>query len=219
MDHQAGLASTAPLAPADRPLEGGGRFCGLTKTSKAVFFTTGGASQGWILKASLEANRLTDLQTFIATKKLTGRAGPAGLTVNPQPRLPYLVVGQMGRIDVPHDSNLAFYSPRSGRLAMNISTGLHDLVGLSYSPAGNLFGIDFAWQVESDGGVYRLDDAQLATRTTCQAMKIAAARRPTSLVFAPDGALYVTALGPASADTDNQSDQKTGVLLKITGEW
>lgn len=213
-DHQGEPDSTD-----QRALEGGGWSCGLAKIGKAIFVASGGNAQGWLLKGSLEANRLTDLQTFIATTKQTGLTGPVGLAVHPQPRLQYLVVGQMGRIDVPRDSGLAFYGPKSGRLAMNLTTGLHDLVGLSYSLKGNLYGIDLAWQAESDGGVYRLDDALLAGKPTCRAIKIAPARRPTSMVFAPDGSLYVTAWGPAPAETKTKSDQKTGVLLKITGEW
>ena len=43
-------------------------------------------------------------------------------------------------------------------------------------------------------------------------MKIAAAERPTALCFAPDGAMYVTALGTRQSP----DGEPTGVLLKIT---
>gem|GEM_PF-1391017 len=219
-DHQAGPCSSGSLSADDQPRKIAGWFCGLAKSSDAVLVAAGGGSQGWILKAPLEANRLSGLQKFIATTKQTGRVGPAGILMNPNPRLPYLLVGQMGRIDVSRDSGLAFYSPKSGRLAMHISTGLHDLVDLSYSqPEGHLYGIDLAWQAVSDGGVYRLDDALLAGKPTCQAMKIAPVQRPTSMAFGPDGSLYVTAWGPARAETNANPGQQAGVLLKISGQW
>jgi len=215
------LGPVSPGDPSEDRLrwEEGGWSYGLAKTREAVFAVSGGASRSWILRAPWEANRLTDLQPFIATRGSTCPTILAGITVNPAPRLPYLVVGLMGSVEVSRDSGLAFYSPKSGRLAFCATTGLHDLVGLSYSPEGTLYGIDLAWQTEIDGGIYRLDDARLAGKPSCRAMKIVSIPRPTSLVFAPDGSLYVTAWGSTPAKKKTNPDQKTGVLLKITGKW
>lgn len=214
MDHSLG-----PVRAGGRSAVGEGDFFGLAKTADALFVTShGDDSQGWILKSPIEANRLTDLQPFIATKKLTGTGSPTGIVVNRQRHLQYLVVGQMGSTTATRNSLLCFYSPRSGSLALSLSTELHDIVGLAYSPSGNLYAVDFAFNAEQDGGVYRLDEVLIDGRQACRPVKIAAANKPTALVFAPDGALYVTALGTSHGDAGGGPANRSGVLLKITGD-
>ncbi len=195
-----------------------GSCYGLAKTNDDLLFATflDDDSQSWILKAPVKANRLVDLQSFIAMKKLAGNSGPMGITVNPQPRLQYLVVGLMGSVETPRDSRLRFFSPKSGTLALDLATGLHDIVGLAYSPNGTLYAVDLAWNAEQDGGVYRLDDAQAGGRQVCRPVKIASADKPTALVFVGKGTLYVTALGDRHSTADGE--KKSGVLLKITGD-
>ena len=205
-DHSVGLT------PGDDRSNGGARnFHALTKTDTAVFVTSSGdGQQGWILKAGIEANRLAFLQPFIATTEATGGV-PTAIAVIPKPRPQFLVVAQRGKPTAPRDSRLSFYVPSSAALALSLPTGLHEIVGLAYSPSGQLYAIDFAGQNSAEGGVYRLDDARVNGKQTCRSVKIAAVARPTALAFTPDGVLYVTALG-------NEEDAQQGVLLKIIGD-
>ncbi len=188
------------------------QFGGLAMADRTCFLTTGGQdSQGWIFKSGIEANRLAYLQPFIDLQKIVGFGAPAGIAVIPHPRPAYLVVALMGSRDTPQDSRLAFFVPASGELALNLPTGLHDIISLAYSPTGQLYAADFSWHDEQAGGVYRIDDAQIDGRQTCRAVKIASIVRPFSLAFAPDGSLFVTSLGEGE-------NAKQGTLVKITGE-
>ena len=197
-----------------------GRFYGLAKTGEALFVVThDDYAQGLILKSAVEANRLDELQTLVATSKLAEGSSPIGITVNPNPQLQYLVVGLKGIAAEPRDSRLCFYSPKSGALALSLPCGLHDIVDLAYSPSGDLYAVDCAADVEQDGGVYRLDEQVVDGKQTCHPVKIATVRHPTSLVFSDDGTLYVTAQGPGIDSAAADPEGKQGVLLKITGEF
>jgi hypothetical protein len=210
-DHAVG-----PVPASDRSKSGEGSFFALAKiedeVEKALYATGRGDDQrGWLLKASLDANRLVDLQPFIATRGTTGVARPTAVTVNPKPRSHYLVVGQMGELGSDRDSVVAFFGPASGEMALQLETGLFDIAGLAYSPSGDLYAVDLAWAEPAAGGVYRIEAAEVDGRQSCRAVKIAAVQRPSSLVFTPDGILYVTALGAPA----NANDAATGKLLKI----
>lgn len=99
-----------------------------------------------------------------------------------------LVVGYAG-------GRLAFYSPIDGTLELAMETNLNGLVGLAYSPMrGSLYAADFA------GGLHRIDDASKPGRPACRTIKVANVSRPTSLAFAPDGALYVVTFGSGDGD-------------------
>ena len=208
-DHAVG-----PVIAGPKSATGEGNFFGLAKTEDALFVAShGDDAYGWILKASLAANRLADLQPFIATRKLTGGGAPSGLAINPKPNAHYLVVSQMGTTGEARDSVLSFFSPRSeNKLALMLPLGLRDAVAIAYSPSGDLYALDFSWAAPAEGGVYRIDAAPVDGREGCRPVKIAAVTRPTGLAFAPDGSLYVTAIG----DRTDLDQPPTGVLLKIT---
>jgi DNA-binding beta-propeller fold protein YncE len=97
---------------------------------------------------------------------------------------------------------------------LSVTTGLFDITDLAYSPVTEfLYAVDFASMAEDRGGIYRIDAAIVDGRQACQVLPVATVFRPTALAFAPDGAMYVTALGDTDAAQENR-----GILLKITGE-
>lgn len=211
-DHAVG-----PVEAGTRSRIGQGMFLSLAKiedpVEKALFVACAGdPDEGWILKARLAGNRLSNLQPFIATRKLTGVASPSAVAINPKPRSHYLLVGQAGDRAGQRDSTLGFYGPASGALALNMQTGLHDISALAYSPSGDLYATDFTWHDANAGGVYRLEAAQVDGLESVRPVKIANVKRPTGLTFTPEGEMYVTAFG----DRLNSDAEPTGVLLKIT---
>jgi len=211
-DHSAG-----PLPAGGRSSTGEGSFWSLATTDRALFAAArSGDEQGWVLKATLDANRIAALEPFIATRTASGAASPAAVTVDPRPQRHYLVVAQRGAATADADSRLTMYSPTSGSVALNLNTGLRDIVALAYSPAPSLdlYAADYSQANSSEGGVYRLEAAQVDGHESCRAVKIAAVTRPTSLAFTADGAMFVTALGdPPNGDANAKP---AGVLLKIT---
>jgi hypothetical protein len=205
--------AVGPIPKGPQSTSGEGNFYGLAKTDDALFVTSNGDDdQAWILKADLKANKLADLQPFIATKPLLGTTGPTAATVNPKEQSHYLVVSQMSGFKKDRDSLITFYSPKTGKVALNQQTGLYDIAALAYSGTDNLYAADVVRADAKLGGIYRLDAAKVDGQQTTRAVKIAPAERPTALVFAPDGAMYVTAIGPRQAP----DGAPTGVLLKIT---
>ena len=152
------------------------------------------------------------MQPLIDLQKKVGFGAPAGIAVIPAPRPAFLVVALIGSRATPHDSRLAFFVPATGELAMNLPTGLHDIVSLAYSPSGQLYAADFSWHDEQAGGVFRIDDARVDGRQTCRAVKVASVVRPLGLVFTPDGSLFVTAFGAGE-------NTKQGTLIKVTGDF
>jgi hypothetical protein len=207
-DHSAG-----PVPVSGRSETGEGQFYSVAAGENALFVVPhSGDKRGWVLKAILDANRIAGLEAFLATTEVAGVGRPGAAAVDPKPNHHYLVVSQMGELDDSADSRVAMYSPTSGALALNIETGLRDIIALAFSPTGDLYAVDMSFADDDHGGVYRLESAQVDGRESCRAVKIAAAVHPTALAFTGDGALYVTALGKSS----DAADKPAGVLLKIT---
>lgn len=204
-DHTVG-----PLATGDMVERLG--FQGLTLGETTAYFASGAEnSPGQIFYSDLEANRLDSFRPLL---KEQNTLWPAGICLSPTNSAgsQYLVASYVGELQAVRDSQLVFIGPRSGKVLMQLLPGLYDLVGLAYSPSGQLYAIDFAWQNPESGGVYRLDDARRENRPACRAIKIASVVHPTSMVFAAEGALFVTAFG-------SRDEPKQGKIIKISGEF
>jgi hypothetical protein len=210
VDHAVELDQTEKLAQSGENATGEATMFGLAKTDDAIFAALGDASDGWLLKANHQANRITDWRPFIAMKPVAAVAASRAVVVNPKVRAHYLVAAAAGEPNAEPDSVVGFYGPRSGAAALAIRTGLYDIVALAYSPGGDLYALDAALHDPKLGGLYRLDAVEIDDRQSCQAVKIASLVEPTAMLFTPDGALYV---GAAQRPSEGESKP---ALLKIT---
>ncbi|HEV3415447.1 MAG TPA: hypothetical protein VG056_01475 [Pirellulales bacterium] len=212
-----------------------GFFYGVATMPNAIFVTSrGDNTAGWVSRAFVLDNngKAADLKPLInglsenlsreggqspfvpktPQKGTVPAGGPTALTISKRGEL---VVGESGPFDKPHDSSIAFYNPKNGKLLLTMRTGLSDIMGLAYCPhSGNLYAIDLAWSDPKEGGLYRLDATRLDGKMGVKAIKIAPLDKPSSLSFASDGALYITLLGTAKEG----AKQKPGQLVKITGD-
>lgn len=198
-----------PIGPGEKTAKGEGNFYAIAVGDNALYVTCNGDdTKGWVAKADLAGGTPSNFEPYIATKEATDVDAPTGIAVNDQG---HIVVGQLGEINIPNDSLLTFYSPQTGKMLMNLETGLFDIVALAYSPSGQLYALDFAWMDTKQGGLFRLDSDGNGGVT---AVKVTELDKPTAMAFAPDGALYVTVFGAA----EDGSTKESGKVLKITGQ-
>jgi len=197
-----------PIGPSDDSPMGEGNFYGVAVGEGAVFLTSNGDdTKGWVVRFEWKDGKPGPLKPFIATKPLVEVDAPVGITINHRG---LIVVGQMGEINLPKDSLLTFYAPKSGKLVRKDKTDLYDIAGLAYSKEGRLYAVDFAWMATDQGGLFRLeDDGQGGVK----AAKITALDKPSAIAAGADGSLYVTVFGTAKEG----SDEKPGTLVRITG--
>lgn len=162
---------------------------------------------GELQRIAVRAGTLGNIQNFVKA----ATTSPAALATSAQG---YVVASWVGQLDKPRDSRIVFYSPVDGSPRLELATDLHDVLGLAYSQkTGNLYAVDAAWMASSEGGVFRIDNSNEPAAAKAIAVKIASAIRPSSLAFAPDGTLYVTAFGTLEGGAADQ-----GQLLHIRGD-
>jgi len=201
--------SLGPIEPGEASKKGEGNFYALAATDEAIFVTCNGDdTKGWVSRVVRNGDDFEPLTPFIATKEATNVDAPVGIAIN---RLGHVVIGQMGEINIPGDSLLTFYSPKDGKMLLNLETGLHDIADLDYSPKGRLYCVDFAWMDPSQGGLHRLDDDGKGGVATKRALTL---DKPSALTFNSDGEMFVTVFGSAEEGSDN----KPGKLIKVTGD-
>jgi DNA-binding beta-propeller fold protein YncE len=158
-----------------------------------VMVASGGGAPIELLKSRMQAGVLGQPRPFSSLSFANKAESSAAVAAT-----------NSGRIVVASDHRIAFLNPLDGNVELELSTDLSSPRGLAYSPlTGNLFAADF------ERGVYRLDDASEPSKPACRAVRIGEISQPTSLAFAPDGALYVTTLGRGDGD---------GTLQVLTGD-
>lgn len=217
-ERKGAVHEVGPIGPSDQTQEGEGNFYGVAVGNGAVFVTTNGDdTKGWIARSAIKDGKPGELKLTIPTKVRTAEAlgtgvdapGPAVFSPDGE-----LVVGQKGEINVPEDSLLTIYDPKSGELKQALQTRLNDIVGLAYSPkTGNLYCTDFSWMAPERGALYRLD----IEGDQAKATKIVDLDKPTALDFSQDGTLYLAVFGSQTKE-DKENDRSPGKLLRIPAE-
>jgi hypothetical protein len=209
--HDAAVADASLPASNNSPTSA--VFFSLTRTEGSLLIAAcDDEGVGGVYKASIDANELSSLRQLAKAPSAASARGVLGVTINPKPRANYLLSVQMGDVGEQRDSRITFYAPGSGDVALQLQAGVRDAAAVAYSPTGDLYLADAAWDDPASGAVYRIDAAEVDGRQSCRPVKIAAVERPTSLAFTADGSLYVTAFG----DRNDPDAPSTGALLKIT---
>ncbi len=214
LDYDADPKTKAGPLEATDDLKPEGNFYGLAITKTAVYVTSNGDdTKGWLLRLPIEGTKFGKLERWVATKESVDTDAPVGITLSNRGEL---VVGQMGEVNIPNDSQLTFYSATTGKMLMNSPTNLHDITALGYHPQnGLLYALDFAWIEPKDAGLYRIDRSAKEGDSGVKTLKILPLEKPTAMAFAADGSLYVTTIGTPG---EEETAAKTGKLLKITLE-
>jgi DNA-binding beta-propeller fold protein YncE len=195
-----------PIKAGDESVMGEGNFYGLAVAGGAIFVTCNGDdTKGWVSRAVIENGKPGELKPYIATKPAVEVDAPVGITVSKEGDL---VIGQMGEVNVPGDSLLTIYDPKTGKLKASYETGLSDIAGLAYSPAtGKLYAVDFAWQEPAKGGLFELT----IEGDECNARKVVELDKPTAIAFDKAGNAFVTIYGTA----EEGAKQKPGKVVRI----
>lgn len=199
------MKSSFKLAQTDE-VKGEGNFYALATTGDAIYVTCNGDdTKGWVSKATVKGNAVEGYERYLATKEATEVDAPVGITVSPDG---YLVIGQMGEINVPGDSLITFYDAATKEMLLNVKTGLHDIAAVAYSKRGQMYVLDYAWADPTQGGLFQIIEDEKA-ESGVRTKKITALDKPTAMAFDASGNLYVTILGEA-ADANSK-----GQLIKI----
>ncbi len=169
--------------------------------------------KGWVGRVRWSP-RKTDfsIEPLLATRELTQVASPAAMTLGLHRRHPILLVANQGGADAAADSVLGFYDLRTSQLLLGMSAGVRDVRAIAYSTrTPQLYAVDFSGSEPTEGGLFRLDQSFVDGKQSIKPKRIVTLERPTSLVFAPNGSLFITVAGPPATD----GSSKSGKLLKI----
>lgn len=201
-----GMKSSFRLEETD-DIKGEGNFYALAATPEAIYVTCNGDdTKGWVARAVLEGQQIESYERYLATKEATQVDAPVGVAISPEG---YLVIGQMGEINIPSDSLITFYDANSKEMLLNIETDLHDIAAVAYSPRGQMYVLDYSWADPSQGGLFQIIE-DLESDTGVRTKKIMSLDKPTAMAFDADGSLFITVLGEA----DEEGNSK-GQLIQV----
>jgi hypothetical protein len=163
-----------------------------------------------LCRVPVRANTLGEAGSLENAKEEVANGAVGGIAVGHDG---YVVVAYRPDSEVDAGSQLKYVNPITGRATLTIDVKLPHITALAFHPTSrSLYAANLSAAIDG-GGVYRIDDAGDPGKPAASAVKVAEAMRPTALAFAPDGALYVTALG-----SNDNGNKDSGALLKITGE-
>lgn len=201
------MTSSYSLAETD-DIKGEGNFYALASTPEGIYVTCNGDdTKGWVSKATIDGTKVTGYERYLATKEATEVDAPVGITISPDG---YLVVGQMGEINVPGDSLITFYDTADGgKMLLNLKTGLHDIAAVAYSPRDQMYVLDYSWADPTEGGLFQIVEDN-SSDTGIKTKKIMSLDKPTAMVFNADGDLYITIVGEA------EDANSKGQLIQVT---
>ena len=211
--------SSARSPPADG-IVGEGNLYAIAVTPTALYVTCNGDdTKGWVAKADHRRHEVRQAGALARPPRSRSRSMPPSESRSAQRATSSSA--SAAKTTSPTTACLTFYSAKTGRrLLQNDETGLYDITGLAYSPkTGLLYATDFAWMAPDEGGLFRLD---AAAHGGAEGTKIASLDKPTALAFAPDGTLYITVVGPKSAERKRPqarqaAEDRSGPLSGIGG--
>ena len=163
------------------------------------------ADRGWLGQIQATEELIGNIVPLVGT----GGDQPGALTISPRGEW---VTAESSAAKLSH-SLLKFYNPQSKKELLRLDTGLRDVSGLAYSPRTGWLYATAPAQGKTEGGLFRLDRAMVDGKPGVKAVLVTKLERPTGMVFAPNGALYVTLLGKA----DSEGKEKSGSVVRLTG--
>ena len=202
--------TSGPIKPGKDSEKGEGNFFGLAVWESQIFVTCNGDdSKGWISKINFQEDKPGPLSPFINSSQHTKDDAPAGIAISPEGKL---IVSQVGELNLPGDSLLSIYDPKTGKFERSLPTGLNDLLAIAYSPTtGKLYGLDFSWITPERGGLFLLEPGEKSVKTT----KVVSLDKPTAMVFSPEGTLYLSVLGTPPKVEGDAKPPSSGKVLAI----
>lgn len=184
--------------------KGEGNYYGVAVGAGKIFVTANGDdTKGWIMSADVVDGKPGKLKPGIASKVATDVDAPVPALFHDG----LLWIGQMGEVNVPGDSLLTAYDPKTGKLVKSYETGLNDIAGIAVSKEGKIYATDFSWVDPAAGALFEL----VIEGDECEARKIRKLDKPTALAFGADGTLYVAIFGTPKEGAKKPSGRVLGI--------